>query len=121
MEEAMAQFDQRGQKVHTQYNVGRDLNFGMVQNSIDLVAELEKLKEEVIKAKQNGILDKKKSTDVEYQITKAAQEAEEPKPDKKTIVDHLTTAKALIEGLAATGGLVTVIAGAIEAVQKVFS
>src|SRR5260370_16797697 len=102
MEEAMAQFDQRGQKVHTQYNVGRDLNFGMVQNSIDLVAELEKLKEEVFKAKQNGILDKKNSTDVEYQITKAAQETEEPKPDKKTIVDYLTTAKPLIKYLAPT-------------------
>jgi len=117
----MAQFDQRGQKVHTQYNVGRDLNFGMVQNSIDLVAELEKLKEEVIKARQNGILDKKQSTEVEHQIAKAAQEAEEPKPHKKTIVEHLTTAKALIEGLAATGGLVTAIVAAIEAVQKVFS
>jgi hypothetical protein len=117
----MAQFDQRGQNVHTQYNVGRDLNFGLVQNSIDLVAELEKLKEEVIKARQNGVLDKKKSTDAEYQITKAAQEAEEPKPDKKTIIDHLATAKALIEGLAATGGLVTAIVAAIEAVQKVFS
>jgi hypothetical protein len=117
----MAQFDQRGQKVHTQYNVGRDLNFGTVQNSIDLIAELENLKEEVIRARQNDILDNKKSTDVEYHITKAAQEAEEPQPDKKTIVDHLTTAKALIEGLAATGGLVTAIVAAIEAVQKVFS
>ena len=117
----MTQFDQRGQRVNTQYNVGRDLNFGTVQNSIDLVAELEKLKEEVIRARQNGILDEKKSTDVEYQIVKAAQQAEEPKPDKKTIIDHLTTAKALIEGLAATGGLVTAIVAAIEAVQKVFS
>ena len=36
----MAQFDQRGQQVHTQYNVGRDMNFSIVQNSIDLVAEL---------------------------------------------------------------------------------
>jgi hypothetical protein len=121
MEEALAQFDQRGQQVHTQYNVGRDMNFSIVQNSIDLVAELEKLKEAVIKAQQHGTLDKKQSTDVEYQITKAAQEAEEPKPDKKTIQDHLTTAKALIEGLAATGGLVTAIVGAIEAVHKLFS
>ncbi len=116
----MAQFDQRGQKVQTQYNVGRDLNFGMVQNSVDIVAELGKLKEEVIKARQNGILDSKNSTDVEYHITKAAQEAEEPKPHTKTMVEHLTTAKALLEGLAATGGLVTAIVAAIEAVQKVF-
>jgi hypothetical protein len=101
--------------------VGRDLNFGLVQNSIDLVAELEKLKEEVIKARQNGLLDNKQSAAVASHITKATQEAEEPQPDKKSIIDHLATAKALIEGLAATGGLVTAIIGAIEAVQKVFS
>jgi hypothetical protein len=121
MEETMTQFDQRGQKVNTQYNAGRDMNFGAVQNAVDLVTELERLKEEVAQARQDGLLEKKLATDVEYQLTKAAQEAEEPKPDKKTIVDHLTTAKAFIEGLVSTGGLVTAIAGAIEAVQKVFS
>ncbi len=118
----MSQFDQRGQWVYgSQYNVGRDLNFGAVQNSADLASELEKLKNEVTRTKQEGILDKKKATDVEYQITKAAQEAEEPKPDKKTILDHLKTAKSFIEDVAAAGGLVTTIAGAIEAVQKIIS
>ena len=118
----MSQFDQRGQQVaRDQYNVGRDLNFGAVQNPVDLVSELEKLKNEIARARQEGILDKKKATDVEYQITKAAQEAEEPKPDKKTILDHLTTAKSFIEGLAVAGGLVTTIVGAIAAVQKILS
>ena len=118
----MSQFDQRGQHVsRDQYNVGRDLNFGAVQNPIDLVSELEKLKNEITRAKQEGILEKKKATDIEYQITKAAQEAEEPKPDKKTILDHLATAKSFIEDIAAAGGLVTTIVGAIEAVQKIIS
>ena len=69
----------------------------------------------------SGIIDKKKATDVEYQITKATQEAEEPKPDKKTILDRLTAAKSFIEDIAAAGGLVTTIVGAIEAVQKIIS
>ena len=116
----MSQFDQRGQHVaRDQYNVGRDLNFGAVQNPVDLVSELEKLKNEITRARQDGILDKKKATDVEYQITKAAQEAEEPKPDKKTILNHLTTAKSFIEDIVAAGGLVTTIVGAIAAVQKI--
>jgi hypothetical protein len=118
----MSQFDQRGQHVAgDQYNVGRDLNFGAVQNPVDFVSELGKLNNEIIRARQEGILDKKKATDVEYQITKAAQEAEEPKPDKKTILNHLTTAKSFIEDIAAAGGLVTTIVGAIAAVQKLIS
>lgn len=118
----MSQFDQRGQNVHgNQYNAGHDLNFGAVQNSQDFTSELEKLKHEITRAKQQGILDRNKATDVEYQITKAAQEAEEPAPDKRTILQHLKTAKAFIEDIAAAGGLVTIIVGAIEAVQKLFS
>lgn len=116
----MTQFDQRGQKVNIQYNAGRDMNFGAVQNAIDLVTELEKLKEEVTRARQDGLLEKKVATDVEYQITKAAQEAEEPKPNKKTMMDHLITAKSLIEGLVTAAGLVTAIGGAIDVVQKLF-
>ncbi|EFH82704.1 hypothetical protein [Ktedonobacter racemifer] len=118
----MAQFDQRGQKITgSQYNAGRDINWGTVQSPVDLVSELEKLKEEVNQAQQNSLLDKKKATDVEYQITKAIQEAEESHPDKKTIVDHLKTAKSFLDGIATVGGLITTIAGAIEAVQKLFS
>src|SRR5437660_243332 len=96
----MAQFDQREQKITgNQYNAGRDINFTAVQSLTDLVAELEKLRDEVSRARQNGILDKKKATDVEYQITKAVQEAEEARPDKKTILDYLTAAKSLVEGI----------------------
>jgi hypothetical protein len=47
---------------------------------------LEKLKNEIARARQDGILDKKKATDVEYRVTKAAQEVEELKPDKKMIL-----------------------------------
>jgi len=119
----MAQFDQRWQKVSgSQHNyiVGRDLNFGAVQNPVDFVSELEKLKGEVVRARQESILDKKKATDVEYQITKAAQEAEETRPDKKTILDHLKAAKSLVEGIPAIEGLVTAIVGAIATVQTLF-
>ena len=117
----MTQFDQRWQEVGgNQYNIGRDMNFGGVQNSVDLIAELEKLKEEVAQARRDGILDKKKATDVEYQITKATQEAEEAKPDKKTILDHLNTAKAFIEDVAAASGVVAALVSAAQVVQKLF-
>ena len=42
----MAIFDQRGQRVTYQYNAAGDINFGAVQNRMDLVGELGKLQRE---------------------------------------------------------------------------
>ena len=116
----MASFDMRGQKVTNQYNAGRDINFGSVQSPVDLITELEKLKGEFAKAKETGSISEDQATDAEYQVTKAVQQAKKPDPDKKTILDHLNTAKGLIEGIATAGGLVTALVGAVEAVQKLF-
>lgn len=118
----MAQFDMRGQKITgNQYIAGRDMNFGGIQNIADLIAELEKLKGEVTQARETGILSEETATDAEYQVTKAVQQAQRPNPDKKTIVDHLNTARSLIVGVSAASGLVTTLIAAIEAVQKLFS
>ncbi len=117
----MANFDQRGQHVTNQYNAGRDINFGEVQNPVDLVAELEKLKGQFTQAQEAGVISEETSTDAEYQVTKAMQQAKKSDPNKKTILDHLNTTKALIENIAAASGLVTALAGAIEVVQKLFS
>ncbi len=117
----MAQFDQRGQQVTNQYNAGRDMNFGAVQTPIDLIAELEKLKHEFARAAEASIVSEDTAVDAEYQMTKAIQQAKKPEPDKKTIVDHLNTAKVLVEDIAAASGLVTALISAAEVVQKLFS
>src|SRR6266567_5170676 len=117
----MANFDMRGQRVTHQYNAGRDINFGTVQTPVDLITELEKLKEQIAQAEQAGILNEETATDAQYQVTKAVQQAKKPDPDKKTIMDHLTTAKTLIEGVTAASGLVTALAAALQIVQKLFS
>jgi hypothetical protein len=117
----MADFHMTGQHVNTQYNAGHDMHFGAVQNQNDLVAQLEQLKQQFAQAKEAGLLNEETATNAEQQVAQAAQQANNPAPDKKSILDHLTTAKALIEDMAATGGLVTTLVGAIEAVHKVFS
>lgn len=113
-------FDQRGQKVSQQYNAGRDINLGAIQHSQDLAAELEKLKSEIVRAKNDGHIDEEQATDVEYQITKAAQEARKPQPNKKTLLDRLNQAKSIVEDIAAMGGFVTTIVGTIDTVRKLF-
>jgi len=117
----VAQFDMRGQRVTKQYNAGRDINFGAVQTSVDLIAQLEQLNGQVAKAQEVGILTEETATDAQYQVTKAIQQAKKPAPDKKTIVDYLTTAKALLGNITAASGLVTALVGAVEVVQKLFS
>jgi hypothetical protein len=118
----MSQFDMRGQKVSgNQYNAGRDLTFGAVQNQVDLVAELEKLQSEFAKAVASGAIPEDTATDAQYQVTKAVQQAKKPDADKKTILDHLNAAKTFIDDIAAAGGLVTALTAAIQVVQKLFS
>jgi hypothetical protein len=116
----MAIFDQRGQRVTYQYNAAGDINFGAVQNRLDLVGELGKLQGEMTKARQAGVFDEEVATDAEYQLTKAVQEAKKPAPDKQTLLGHLGSAKTLVEGVAAAGGLVTVLTKAVEVVQRFF-
>jgi hypothetical protein len=117
----VAQFDMRGQRVTNQYNAGRDINFGAIQTPVDLLAALEQFNEQVTQAQEAGVLSEEIATDAQYQVTKAIQQARKPTPDKKTIVDHLTTAKALLDNIAAASGLVTALVGAVEVVQKLFS
>jgi hypothetical protein len=66
------------------------------------------------------VLSEETATDAQYQITKAAQQAKKPDPDKKTIVDYLTTAKTLIEGVTAASGLVSALVSAIHVVPLLF-
>ncbi len=97
------------------------MNFGAVQTPADLITVLEQLNAQFTQAKDAGVLSEETATDAQYQVTKAAQQAKKPDPDKKTIMDHLTTAKTLLEGATAASGLVTALAAAIQIVQKLFS
>lgn len=100
---------------------GRDLNFGSVQNKQELISQLEQLKEAFAKAGETQIISEETAIDAEAEVKKAIGQAKKPTPDKKSVVNYLTAAKSLIEGIAGAGGLVTSIVGAIEAVQKLFS
>jgi len=99
---------------------GRDLNFGTVQNKQELISQLEQLKKAFTEAGETQIISEETAIDAEAEIRKAIGQAKKPTPNKKSILDYLTSAKSLIEGIAGAGGLVTSIAGAIEAVHKLF-
>ncbi len=116
----MTAFDQRGQKVTYQYNATGNINFGVVQNKLDVITQLQELQNEISKAIEANIFDEEIATDIEYQVKKAVQQAKKESPNKKTIVDYLNQARTLIGGITAATGLVMALNQAIEAVQKLF-
>jgi hypothetical protein len=113
-------FDQRRQRVNCQYNASGNINFGAVENRVNLIGELEKLKEEVVLAGNSSVDYSEIVTDTQYQIQKALDQARKPEPTKSVILDHLSRAKGFAKGLVEAGGLVTGIMKAIELVQKLF-
>jgi hypothetical protein len=123
----MTQFHQEHQQVSgQQQNAGNDihnsnqsLTFGTLQSAADLPALLTQLQSAITQATADGTLPKKTGIDARAALEKAVVEVEEPKPDKKSLLDYLTTTKSLIEGIAAAGGLIPSIVTAIEAVHKV--
>jgi hypothetical protein len=113
----MANFYQQGQHVHgDQYNA-EAINFGQVDNSADFLRELKNLQAELNKAIAAKAIPDENAIDAEYQMKKAVLQAEKPAPDKKTLVQHLTTAKELVANV---GGLAVAITGAIAAVGALF-
>ena len=116
----MTIFDQRGQTVNYQFNIAGDLNMGDVQSKQEAVDQLEKLQKEMGRAVEAKVFNEDVATDAQYQVKKVVIEAQKPQPDKKTISDRLASAKTLIEGVAAAGGLVTALTKAVEIVQKFF-
>lgn len=120
----MTIFDQRNQQVSYQYNAAGDINFGAVQNRMELITELEKLKVEIARAGEARVIDAEVVTDADDQIAKAIQQAKKPTSEKQTVLGHLKNAKELVEdtagGVTAATGLVTALTKAAELAQTLF-
>ena len=126
----MAKFDQRHQQVVNQTNADTvnqvnansvaSVNFGSTQSKVEFIAELRKLIEEIEKASNTGAIEKKIAVDVEFHIKKAVVEIEEPHPQKKNILDHIASAKTLLEGLSSATGLVNALMQAAKIAGGLF-
>ncbi len=112
----MATFNQQGQSVHTQYNA-ETINFNKVSTADDFRQQLLSVQSELQKAREAGAVTDDQAIDAEYQLNKALAQAKKPAPDRKTLVEHLSSAKDLVSGVS---GLATAIAGAITAVGVLF-
>ncbi|MCD9186699.1 MAG: hypothetical protein LUM44_09710 [Pyrinomonadaceae bacterium] len=116
----MAIFDQRNQKVNTQYNAARNINFNGINNKSEFIEELKKLKAEVLRLAENKIIDGEIVTDAEYQLTKAIQQSEKIEPNSNSISQHLNEAKKYLSGIETATAVVTAITEAIKVAQTIF-
>ncbi len=112
----MATFNQQGQTVQYQYNA-ETINFGQATNPGTFLRELKALQAEIDKAIQGKALEGEQALDAEYLLKKAVGQAEKTDPDKKSLIEHLSSAKELVSNV---GGLAAAIGGAITAVGALF-
>ena len=112
----MATFNQQGQTVTNQYNA-ENINFGQVQTKDDFFQELKQLQAELEKAIEAKSLTGGKAIDAQTHVKKAILQAEKEVPDKKTLIEHLTSAKELVTSIE---GLATVFASAISVIGALF-
>lgn len=118
----MAKFDQRNQKVTNQINAESigNINFGIIQDKTELIAELRKLLSEIQKANQLGNIKEDISIDVESHIRKAVIEIEKPEPKKNSVIEHLEGAKKLLDGITSATGLVGALMQAVKIAGSLF-
>jgi hypothetical protein len=123
----MTQFHQEQQQVFGQqqnaggdiHNTDQSLAFGTVHSAADLSALLSQVQSAIAQAMADGTLPKKTGIDARAALEKAVVVVEEPHPEKKSVLDYLTTAKSLIENVVAASGLVPSLVAAIEAVHRI--
>ena len=120
LEDRMAIFDQRGQKVNYQYNAAGDISFDAIRHAEEFLQELRKLRLELDRAVEASALDRKTAIEVLCRLDKALLEAQDPRPSRKAIEKYLAEAKSLIEGLASAAGLVVGLVQAADVVKRIF-
>lgn len=110
-------FDQRGQNVNYQYNAAGNINIGSISDTNGLVREIGNIREEIERAKDSSAISQDTAVESSYHLLQAEKEAQKEKPDKKSFLEHIGKAKALLEDVTAAAGLV----GALLKVSQIAS
>jgi len=112
----MATFNQQNQTVQYQYNA-EIINFDQVKTSDNFFQELKLLQAELKRAIEAKTITGENALDAENYVNKALLQADEPTPNKKTLIECLNSAKQLVSS---AEGLATAFAGAIITIGALF-
>ncbi len=114
----MTVFDQRGQNVEYQFNAAGNISFESVNSLEELSKQLKDLRLEIEAAKNAQVIPEESAIEAEFHVLQAAKSMEAETPDKKSILDHIGQAKALLEDLTAAAELVAAFAAAAQVVGQ---
>ena len=91
----MTTFNQQGQKVENQINIGT-MTIEQDRDKNDFLSELKYLQKELNNVIESKLIIGENAIDAEMHVKKAVLQAAESHPDKKTLLSHLTSAKDLV-------------------------
>lgn len=75
------------------------VDFGSAQNVADFVKELQKLRQEIVKAKKTNTMDEETASKIENHVNDAIAQSSTPTPDKNKIVNSLDKASNIAKSL----------------------
>jgi hypothetical protein len=110
----MANFDQRNQNVHTQYNADT-ITIGEIHTSEDCLAAIKILQAEALKAIKAKVIEGEAALELEFYLNKAVLHAEQPPLKKSDLIQNLNKAKELVGGVS---GLVVAIGNAVKMIGE---
>jgi hypothetical protein len=116
----MTVFDQRDQKVDNQLNVSGNINFSSVQNSVELISQIERIKADVTLAGESKSIDADLVTETNYHLQKAVNQALKAEPNKSALLENLKKAEGGLKDIVAVGGIATAIMKITDLVQNFF-
>lgn len=114
-------FDQRGQHVEYQFNAAGNINIEQVETTTQLSKEIEKLREEIARAKQSGVVSEEIAIEAQYHMLEASREVTSKEPNKSKLLEHIGKVKELLKDISALAGLVTGLVKLIEVAAKLFN
>ena len=112
----MATFNQQGQTVQNQYNA-ETINFSEIKTPDDFLLKLKDLQAELNRAIEAKAIPDDNAKVAEAQVKKAILQAENTAPDKKSLIEHLKTARDLVSSV---DGLVVAFTSAIAVIGSLF-
>ena len=110
----MATFHQEGKTVQYQYNA-ETINFGEARTPDEFLQQLIKLQVELDRAIEAKAIPDENVVDAKARINEAVLQVEKPTPNKKTLVEHLMSAKELVSNVAGLAGAITTAIAAVGA------
>ena len=110
----MATFHQEGQTVQYQYNA-ETINFGEARTPAEFLLQLKSLQVELDRAIEAKAIPDENVVDAKARINEAVLQAEKPTLDKKTLVEHLSSAKELVSKVAGLAGAIKTAIVAVDA------